>query len=403
MKIAMVIDIYNDDGNGTSMSARHFVEKLEERGHQITILCQGDKKGKEGNVYYFNAIKVPYKIQEICEKQHAILAHPDDQLIREALLDVDVVHIYLPFWLGTHSSKIAKELGKPVLGCFHIAAENITYNLGLQNVPLVDTIVYKSFKNFHYNSINNIYCPSQSIADIIRENGYTQNIYIISNGYNPNFKQIKSIEKPDKYKDKFVIISVGRLTKEKRQDLIIKAIGNSLYKASIVLILAGKGGLKDSYQQLAEQCNVNIEFMFINQDELIKTLNYADIFVQASDVETESISCLEAIACGVVPIISNSKMCATRQFALDSSAIFEKDDYNNLADKIDNYISNPKRLKLLRNDYARSALNYSLENSIDSIIKVYNYIINNNGETGKTFNYNQTELTNMGDYINDIN
>ena len=194
-------------------------------------------------------------------------------------------------------------------------------------------MVYSAFRDFHYKYSNNIYCPSQCIAETIQGYGYPQNLHIISNGYNENFKPI-SVEKPEKYKNKFIIVSVGRLTKEKRQELIIKAIGKSRKRQDIVLILAGKGSLKDSYIELSKKLGVKLEIVFLSQKELIETLNYADLFVQASDVETESISCLEAIACGVVPIISDAKMCATKQFALDEKSLFEKGNVESLAQKL---------------------------------------------------------------------
>ena len=364
MKIAIVIDIYNDSGNGTTMSARHFVQQLEDKGNEVVILCQGDKKGQNGNIYNFETKRIPL-YQKVCEEQHAILAEPDDALINKALEGVDVVHIYLPFWLGTRTAKIAKAKGIPVLSCYHISAENITYNAGFRHIPFSEDIVYEVLKKIHFRDdiIGDIYCPSQCMADRIVDAGYTQNIHVISNGYNTKFRQM-NVEKPEEFKDKVVITSVGRLTREKRQDVIIKAIGKSEYKDKIVLILAGRGAKQKSYQKLADKYGVNIKFVFLSQDELVKTLNYSDLFIQASDVETESISCLEAIACGTVPIISNARMCATKQFALDNNSLFDKGDSKDLAKHIDFWLSNPVLLKSMRNNYAESAKKYSLEKSI---------------------------------------
>ncbi len=394
MKIAIVVDIYNDKGNGTSISARHFVEKLENRGHNVVVLCQGEKNGKADNVFSFKTKHIPI-FQKVCEQQHALLAEPNDKLIEEALVGVDVVHIYLPFWLGTRTAEIAKGKGIPVLSCYHISAENITYNAGMRNLPFSEDMVYATLKKIHFkaNLIGDIYCPSQCIAERIFKAGYTQNLHVISNGYDEKFKQIAT-SKPEKYKNKFVIVSVGRLTREKRQDLIVKAVAKSKFKQEIVLILAGKGAKQSEYQVLAKSLGVNIEFVFLNQDELIEVLNYADLFVQASDVETESISCLEAIACGAVPIISNAEMCATKQFALDKNSLFEHGDATSLAKKIDVWFSNVAILKAMRKNYAQLAKKYSLQKSIDSILEVYEFIVRNQGKRfGFLKNYNEPSLS----------
>jgi len=57
-------------------------------------------------------------------------------------------------------------------------------------------------------------------------------------------------------------------------------------------------------------------FGYYNRDELIKLIHECDLYVHASDAEIEGISLIEAFACGLVPIISDSKQSAAAQFAL---------------------------------------------------------------------------------------
>ena len=45
MKVAIVIDIFHDKDNGTSMSARHLVENLIEKGIEVKVLC--DNAGQQ--------------------------------------------------------------------------------------------------------------------------------------------------------------------------------------------------------------------------------------------------------------------------------------------------------------------------------------------------------------------
>ena len=44
MKILIVIDQYDNGNNGTTMSARRFVEALEKRGHEVSIVSTGKPK-----------------------------------------------------------------------------------------------------------------------------------------------------------------------------------------------------------------------------------------------------------------------------------------------------------------------------------------------------------------------
>lgn len=391
MRIAIVIDIYNDKGNGTTVSARQLITELGKRGIETIILCRGEERKSCGNFYYFEPVKLPSGLQKICDRQNVTLASPDDDFIREAFKGVDLVHIYLPFWLGTHSAKIAKDMGIPVLGCYHIAPENISYNIGLKKVMVANKIIISALKTFHYkeSTIKNIHCPSQMIADVIRSNGYKQNIHIISNGYNPLFYQMKNVKKPVELENKKIIISVGRLTKEKRQDLIIKAVAVSEYREQLFVILAGQGSEKENYEKMAEKFGVHLKCVFLDRAELVQTLNYSDLYIQASEVETEGMSCLEAMACGVVPIISDNKLCAAKQFALGEYSLFESGNEISLANKINFFLKNKDHFLENKKRYIKAAANYSLEKCIDSILMVYKKIIENeNVNTGETYNYN---------------
>lgn len=392
MKIAIVIDIYQDKGNGTSMSARHFVEKLRERGHEVVILCTeaaNPNQETDGRIIPFPVKKIPV-FQKVIESQHAVLAEPDDEKIKEAFADVDVVHIYMPFFLGTHCAKIAREMNIPVLGCYHISAENITFNAGMKHIPGATAATYSFLRKHHYKRewIKDIHCPSRCIASTAFYYHYAQSLHIISNGYDPDFKPLNTVQPPENTEGKIIITSVGRLTAEKRQDVIIRAVGKSKNKKDIVLFLAGKGPKKEYYERLAKKYDVDLRFVFLSQNELINLLNCSYLFIQASDVETESISCLEAIACGTVPIISNARMCATKQFSLSKRSIFKKGSPKSLAGRVDYWINERVLHDDMKKQYADFAAKFGLERSIDSIIEVYRLLLKRNDKEYTIKDYN---------------
>lgn len=381
MKVAIVIDIFHDKGNGTSMSARHLVENLIERGIEVKVLCTN--KGQDGETMEgvefvtFPVQQVPV-YQKVIDRQHAWLASPNDDRIRQALQDVDLVHIYMPFFLGTHCARIAHELGKPVLGCYHVSAENITFNAKMKYVPGATPAAYEFLKLIHYKPewIRDIHCPSRCIASTLMGHMYTQNLHIVSNGYDEHFTPIENVNIPDGCEDKIIVTSVGRLTEEKRQDLIIRAVAKSKYKHRIVLMLAGKGPKEEVYKALAQKLGVDMRIVFLSQSELVNLLNASYLFVQASDVETESISCLEAIACGTVPVISNARMCATKQFALTEQSKFRKGSAGSLATMMDYWIVSPKTHDDMKPKYAEFAKRFSLDKSIEYMLQLYDFILN---------------------------
>lgn len=383
MHICIVIDCYYDKGNGTSISARNCVRELLKRGIDVTVFCaestNRDKVGNE-NVIEFEVMKIPF-YQRIIEGQHAQLARPNEGRIFKNLKGVNAVHIFMPFFLGTSCMKIAHLMSIPILGCYHLSAQNITYNAHMRCLLGATSLTYDILKQVHYKRgmISDIYCPSRYIAKTLLAHGYRQNLHIISNGYEPLFKKTTS----EYTADDIIISSIGRFTREKRQDIIIRAIAKCHYKDKITLYLAGKGAKQRFYERLAKKLGVKLEITYLNRTELTQQLNKSYLYIQASDVETEGIACLEAIACGAVPIISDAKMCATKQFALDRKNLFRHGSPKALAKKIDYWIKHRSERNQKSIEYAEFAKKYSLEKHVDSLMEVYKNMISNSSSINR--------------------
>ncbi|MBO4216469.1 MAG: glycosyltransferase, partial [Clostridia bacterium] len=82
-----------------------------------------------------------------------------------------------------------------------------------------------------------------------------------------------------------------------------------------------------------------------------RIINSADLYVHPAEIEIEAISCLEAIACGLVPVISDSPRSATRFFALDEKNLFSCNDSSSLAERIDYWLDHPEEKAARSREY----------------------------------------------------
>ena len=145
----------------------------------------------------------------------------------------------------------------------------------------------------------------------------------------------------------------------------------SKYKDKIQLIFGGDGPLKNKYIKWGKKLPNQPILKFFKRDELIKTLNYCDLYVHPSDIEIEAIACIEAITCGLVPVISDSKESATPQFALDDRALFKAGDAEDLAKKIDYWLDNPKINEKEQKNYLEMAKKYEIDHCITKMIEMF--------------------------------
>lgn len=360
MKILFVIDAYFVNNNGTSISAQRFADELRQRGHEVRVLTACDEPRE--NIYSMPELKIPF-FQGIIRKHGFQYAQWRKKIIHEAVDWADIIHCYFPFVLEAKAKKMADKLGKPATAAFHVQPQNITSSLGTGKSKWVNEMVFKLFRNTTYNHYGHVHTPSQFMADEIASRGYTAKLHPISNGIQSDFKWTKCPKSPE-FEGKYLIMMVGRLSGEKRQDLLINAMKYSKYGDKIQLIFAGRGPKDKQYYKLGQTIKNPPIFTYLPKEKLINLLGQCDLYVHASDMESEAISCIEAFATGLVPVISNSKLSATKQFALDERSLFEAGDPKDLARAIDYWLDNPEEKQRMEKIYSESAQKYDIKKSI---------------------------------------
>lgn len=105
--------------------------------------------------------------------------------------------------------------------------------------------------------------------------------------------------------DKYILLSVGELTKKKNQEIIIKAL-HSLNNKNIVLLLIGIGGQREYLENLINKYNLqdNIKLLGYRKD-VERICKVANCFVHIPTREGLGVAPLEAMASGLPLIASN--------------------------------------------------------------------------------------------------
>ncbi len=370
MKITIVTDILGLENNGTVKTIKRLINGLADKGHEVKVVSPL-KNDESNNPKYFAVEKRHFGIFDkyISKTNGADFGIPDKNVLRKAIEGADVVHIVLPFKMGRAALKICNELHVPCTSAFHCQPENVTSHIFLKNSVIANKLLYLRFRRF-YNKVNYIHCPSQFIADELEKNNYKAKKYVISNGVVPTYRR-ERVEKPQDYKDKFVILFTGRYSKEKRHDLLIKAVKNSKYADKIQLIFAGNGPNERNIKKYAKGLKNPPLMKLFSQEELSRVVNYCDLYVHPSDVEIEAIACIEAMTCGLVPVINNAKKSATKAFALDDRNLFKQNDYKDLTQKIDYWVEHPAEKEQMSDRYVEYAQNFNISNCIDKMIAMF--------------------------------
>jgi 1,2-diacylglycerol 3-alpha-glucosyltransferase len=363
----MVIDSWDDAANGGVVSTRRFTDLLRERGHTVTVLAAGESvPGKVALPTFY----IPFA-NGIMRKMRLPFAWPSRRVVEDTLSRQDVVHVHFPFYLGIRTITLARRMGLPVVSTFHVQAEHLLYNIGIRNQGWVERI-YRFFLRTVYERSDAVVCPSAFAQTELRSRGLRAKTTVISNGVPPIFRPVPAGGGgvPD-FGGKFVLLSVGRLAREKRHELVIDAVRRSPHEARIQLVILGDGPMREELEERGKVLTNPPVFRFLRTEELVHWYGAGSLCVHASEVEVECMSVLEAMACGLPCLIARSSRSATQQFALSDQYLFESGVVEDLVRKMDQLIEQPEELALARQASVRAAAAYSIEASLERLLAVY--------------------------------
>jgi len=210
--------------------------------------------------------------------------------------------------------------------------------------------------NLTYKRVDKIITVSKAIKSVLEEDFSIspEKIKVI---YNPipldeiMVKSQKAVEHPF-FKDvnAQVIISVGRLVKQKRYDRLLRAFYLiRKYQKSARLIILGEGILKRELESLALKLKINRFVSFIGyKDNPYSWMSKADIFVLCSDYEGFPNVLIEAMAC-CVPVISTDCLSGPREIIKNGKdgILIQPDDGKKLAEAILDLLGNKRKREKL--------------------------------------------------------
>ncbi|MFQ8699372.1 MAG: glycosyltransferase [Bifidobacterium catenulatum] len=374
LTIAMVVDTSGNRGNGTSNSALQWAEELKRQGHTVRLVGVGAPE------YPARVNHVPL-VSWVAKQQQMQFAEPSDTLFRIAFQGVDVVHIYTPFRFGQHACKVAKQMGIAVTAGYHVQPENITYSAGpLKYIPGIDSFIYWLFNLWLYRKIGHVHVPTELGASLLRSHGYKAKLHVISNGYEARFTPKTQRDAGKSAPVPFHIVASGRLTNEKNHVALIQAIARCRHAQDIELTIAGTGPLKKKLQRLASRLlSRPASIGFHKNVEMPALLRSSNLLVHPSIADLESVSVIEGMAAGLVPVIASSPLSAAGQFALRDESLFPVDDVEALARRIDWWIDHPDELSKWGKVYAEHTKEYySVEASVHKFIAMEREAISDN-------------------------
>ena len=225
--------------------------------------------------------------------------------------------------------------------------------LRISGLPKLNFLRFYFWKFFSKN-IYKVTCPTKSTYQYIsQKNIFSKEKIFILNDPVVNIKDFK-IKKKDKIEQKLflnkkVLVSIGRLTRQKNFSFLISSFQKIIKKyPEYILIILGEGEQRKSLESLILDLKLSDKVHILGyQNNIYKYLNIADCFILSSLWEDPGFVLIEA-ALSNVNIISSDCPNGPKEILAKNGILFVNNDEKDFIDKFEKF-KNMKSDELYRN------------------------------------------------------
>ena len=362
MRIAYITQSYPPMVSGASIVANNLAENMVARGHKVLVIAASDRgksyKSINGNLAilrlrsYHNPLRVGQKF--ILSPRHAFLHALQD-------FQPDLIHTHDALQLGIFSLIYQRKQKIPVVLTVHALP-----NFVAEYIP----VVFPSFRSTIETSLwmyarlilpqfDTVITPTPTTSEMIFSMTKVQPLSI-SNGvdldtFNPvHLTQDHELALRAQYNlppHVPIILYVGRLDTDKGVEQVIMAAAQAMRTTDAHLLMVGDGRQKSALLKLCKTLGIERRCHFPGyisiEEGLPDIYRLSNLFVTASEIETQGIVLLEAAASGL-PIVAVKTTCIP-EIVRDglNGCLAEPKDINALAKGIANLLKNSDGAKMM--------------------------------------------------------
>ncbi|AFR21501.1 glycosyltransferase family 4 protein [Lactobacillus helveticus] len=308
MNIGLYTDTYFPQISGVATSIKTLKDALERQGHNVFIFTTTDPNVKKGtvepNIFRFSSI--PFV--SFTDRRIAFRGLFEATKVAKEV-NLDIVHTQTEFALGTIGKYVAHQLDIPAIHTYHTMYEDYLHYI--LNGHLLRPYHVKQFVKSYLKNMDGCIAPSGRVEELLRRYGVQIPIRVIPTGVDiqsMNRDADRDVRKDLGIdKDAPVILTLSRIAAEKKINHILNVLPEIIDEIpNVKFVIAGDGPDIKVLQEQVERLTLEDYVIFAGNVDHGDVGNYyrmADIFVSASDTETQGLTYVEALAAGTPCVV----------------------------------------------------------------------------------------------------
>ena len=385
MIIGIFTDTYYPDVNGVSTASSTLYKALKQAGHTVYVVTSS--KGRKVRIEDEFIIRIPgvtckqlygYKLAWIYNrKAYNILKK----------INFDVIHIQTEIGIGIFGVLLARKWNIPLVYTYHTMYNDYTYYV-TGNKKRLDRGVKKLLaavtrKFIDYTAASTT--TSVKARNALKTYGVSKNVFVVPNGVDfSNFDKSKiSAEEIYKFKrengleDKYILLSLGRVAKEKSIDLTLQGLKKYVTinpSSNVFLLIVGDGPDRERLEKITKDLDLQKFVKFVGKVDHTKTPFFyaiSDLFIGSSTTETQGLTYNEAMSteCLVMSIYDFN----LKSVIIDHETGFYYKDVNDFPKVLDEIINLPdaERARIIKNAKENNTKLFSIDSYAEKMTEVY--------------------------------
>lgn len=320
MNVALFTDSYYPQINGVATSVHMLKRELETQGHTVYVFTTTDPLANRRAEIKQGIFRL-HSIPVMSERRLGLF--PSPRMIRFIThLKIDIVHTHTEFSLGILGRSVAWYFNLPLVHTYHTIYEFYTHFVVKRG--FLDSFAKRAVRNASAsvcNQARTVIVPTKKVQRLLRSYGVYRPISVIPTGIDVQRFQRREATPDTRAKlraemgyadDERILLYLGRVSEEKQIDFLIKALAETLRgEKRTKLLVIGDGSAREDLEKLTAQLGLGSKVFFGGQkpwDQIANYYHMSDLFVTASQSETQGLTYIEALASGL-PVIALDDLC----------------------------------------------------------------------------------------------
>lgn len=383
MHIGLFTDCYSPQVNGVVTSVQILEKELRNLGHQVTVVTV-KVPGYEDD--HDNVLRIPsVPFMKWSEFRLGIPMY-NETYRKIKKLGLDVIHTHTEFTVGFIGKHVATLMDIPIVHTYHTMYEDYThYVVDRKYGKKVVKKIITTGSKYYVKRFDSIIAPTAKTERALRTYGVRNNINIVPTGIDIEkfehhldreqlvaFRQSYGIAEDD-----FLMLSLGRVSKEKSIDAIIRQMPRLIkFIPKAKLMVVGDGPFRQTLSLMVEELNLREHVIFTGQvpfDDVGNFYSSADLFVNASQSETQGLTIIEAIASNLPVVVYDDLNVEGVVINGYTGRLFKEED--TLGNQIIAAYNNKNETNRMTADAYKVIQTLSKEKFAENILSVYDNLL----------------------------